>query len=379
MEVGDLVGATLPALRRPGEPVRHHPVARQGRAHARRAGSSKASPAPASTSTDGRVAAVDDRATARSAATRWCSPPACGRGRSARSPASASRCSRSSISTSSPRRSTASRRAWRPSAIPTGAPISRRRSAASPSAATSRIRSPGRPATCRRISSSSSSTTTGIISSSIMEAALARIPALATAGIKQMINGPESFTPDGNFILGEAPEVRNFFVGTGFNAFGIASAGGAGWVLAQWVTTGEQPIDLWVGRHPPLLRPAQGSRLDARAHARGLWQALHRRLSRSRSMRAAGRASSRRSTSACEAQRAVFGSKLGWERANWFAAAGGEARDVYSFGRGNWFDAVGARAPRRARSGRAVRPVVLRQVRGPRPRRRGGAVVDRRQ
>ena len=56
-----------------------------------------------------------------------------------------------------------------------------------------------------------------------------------TAGIKQMINGPESFTPDGNFILGAAPDARNFFVGAGFNAFGIASGGGAGWVLAQWV------------------------------------------------------------------------------------------------------------------------------------------------
>ncbi|MEX2319013.1 MAG: FAD-dependent oxidoreductase, partial [Bauldia sp.] len=79
-----------------------------------------------------------------------------------------------------------------------------------------------------------------------MEAALVRIPALESAGIKQMINGPESFTPDGNFILGEAPEVRNFYVGAGFNAFGIASAGGAGWVLADWVTKGEQPLDLWV-------------------------------------------------------------------------------------------------------------------------------------
>ena len=79
-----------------------------------------------------------------------------------------------------------------------------------------------------------------------MTAALARIPALETAGIKQMINGPESFTPDGNFILGEAPEVRDFFVGAGFNAFGIASAGGAGWVLADWVAKGEQPMDLWV-------------------------------------------------------------------------------------------------------------------------------------
>ncbi|HEV8261031.1 MAG TPA: FAD-binding oxidoreductase, partial [Burkholderiales bacterium] len=68
-----------------------------------------------------------------------------------------------------------------------------------------------------------------------MKHALARVPALENAGIKQLINGPESFTPDGNFILGEAPEVRGFYVGAGFNAFGIASAGGAGRALAEWI------------------------------------------------------------------------------------------------------------------------------------------------
>ena len=70
-------------------------------------------------------------------------------------------------------------------------------------------------------------------------------PRAQTAGIKQFINGPESFTPDGNFILGEAPEVRDFFVGAGFNAFGIASGGGAGMALAEWVAKGEPPYDLW--------------------------------------------------------------------------------------------------------------------------------------
>ena len=63
----------------------------------------------------------------------------------------------------------------------------------------------------------------------LMEQALQRVPALEGAGIKTLTNGPESFTPDGNFMLGEAPEVNNFFVGAGFNAFGIASGGGAGW------------------------------------------------------------------------------------------------------------------------------------------------------
>ena len=173
-----------------------------------------------------------------------------------------------------------------------------------------------------------------------LSAALARIPALQHAGIKQMINGPESFTPDGNFILGEAPEVRNFFVGAGFNAFGIASAGGAGWVLAQWVAAGEQPLDLWVvdirrfsdlhkdrawtrartleayGKHYAIAFPLE----EYESGRPRIVSALYERLKK---------------------YRAVLGSKLGWERANWFAPEGVEARDVYSFGRGNWFDAVG--------------------------------------
>ena len=78
----------------------------------------------------------------------------------------------------------------------------------------------------------------------MLELALGRVPALSDTGIKTLTNGPESFTPDGNFILGEAPELKNFFVGAGFNAFGIASGGGAGMALAEWVSNGEPPYDL---------------------------------------------------------------------------------------------------------------------------------------
>src|SRR5918994_7747057 len=82
----------------------------------------------------------------------------------------------------------------------------------------------------------------------LMAQALIRVPALETAGVKQLINGPESFTPDGNFILGEAPELQGFYVGCGFNAFRIASAGGAGRALAEWIAAREPPVDLWPGR-----------------------------------------------------------------------------------------------------------------------------------
>jgi 4-methylaminobutanoate oxidase (formaldehyde-forming) len=173
-----------------------------------------------------------------------------------------------------------------------------------------------------------------------MQLALGRVPLLSTAGIKQMINGPESFTPDGMFMLGEAPEVGGFFVGSGFNAFGIASAGGAGWALAAWVMTGEQPMDLWVadirrfsglqrdesfvrertteayGKHYTIVWP-QEEYASARPR---IVSPLYERLKR---------------------ERAVFGSKLGWERPNWFARPEDEPRDIYSMGRQNWFETVG--------------------------------------
>jgi 4-methylaminobutanoate oxidase (formaldehyde-forming) len=173
-----------------------------------------------------------------------------------------------------------------------------------------------------------------------LEAALARVPALAEAGIKQMINGPESFTPDGNFILGEAPEVKGIFVGAGFNAFGIASAGGAGWVLAEWVTTGEQPLDLWT---VDIRRFADLHKDRAWMHDRTL-EAYGKHYTVAYPLEEYESGRPRIVSPLYErlkARGAVFGSRLGWERANWFAPGDGGVRDQYSFGRGNWFDAVG--------------------------------------
>ena len=173
-----------------------------------------------------------------------------------------------------------------------------------------------------------------------LEQAIARVPVLETVGVKQMINGPESFTPDGNFILGLAPECSNLFVGAGFNAFGIASGGGAGWVLAEWVMSGEAPLDLWVvdirrfsdlhfdrewvcdrtleayGKHYTVAFPHE----EYESGRPRIVSPLYERL---------------------KARNAVFGSKLGWERPNWFAPKGMEPRDRYSMGRQNWFEQVG--------------------------------------
>jgi sarcosine dehydrogenase len=174
-----------------------------------------------------------------------------------------------------------------------------------------------------------------------MEDAIARVPALANAGVKQLINGPESFTPDGNFILGEAPEQQGIFVGAGFNAFGIASGGGAGMALAEWVVKGEAPYDLW---------PVDIRRFG-RAHRSTDWV-------RARTLEAYGKhytiawpseeMQSARPThrsplyAHLAAAGACFGEKMGWERPNWFAdlAAGEEPKDCYSYQRPGWWDAV---------------------------------------
>ena len=173
-----------------------------------------------------------------------------------------------------------------------------------------------------------------------MEQAIARVPALAQTGVKQMINGSESFTPDGNFILGAAPECPNMYVGAGFNAFGIASGGGAGWVLAEWVVSGEAPLDLWVVdiRRFSDLHRDRAWVCDRTLEAYG----KHYTIAWPHEEYTSGRP---RIVSPLydrfKAEGAVFGSKLGWERANWFAGANETARDIPAMGRQNWFTAVG--------------------------------------
>lgn len=173
-----------------------------------------------------------------------------------------------------------------------------------------------------------------------MEQAIIRIPALAEVGVKQMINGAESFTPDGNFILGVAPECANMFVGAGFNAFGIASGGGAGWVLADWVMNGEAPLDLWavdIRRFSSLHRDRDWvAERTLEAYGKHYTVAFPHEEYESGRPRIVSPLYGR-----LEAEGAVFGSKLGWERPNWFAPKGMAARDEYSMGRQNWFQPVG--------------------------------------
>jgi glycine cleavage system aminomethyltransferase T/glycine/D-amino acid oxidase-like deaminating enzyme len=169
----------------------------------------------------------------------------------------------------------------------------------------------------------------------LMESALARIPVLRETGVKKFYNGPESFTPDNQFILGEAPEVRNFFVAAGFNSVGIASAGGAGLALAEWITSGQPSSDLTtvdIRRFAPFNGNNQWLR-DRVGEVLGLHYAVpwpNRELQSARPFRRSPAYHLLRAANAC------FGAKMGWERANFFAPPGEQPRIEYSWGRQNW-------------------------------------------
>lgn len=169
----------------------------------------------------------------------------------------------------------------------------------------------------------------------LMDSALERIPALNDTGIRKFYNGPESFTPDNQFILGEAPTVKGFFVGAGFNSVGIASAGGAGRALAEWILEGEPTTDLLAVDIRRFARFNGNSRwLRARVgEVLGLHYAIpwpNREFETARPFRRSP------AYERLVAANAGFGSKMGWERANFFAPAGEDPAIDYSWGRQNW-------------------------------------------
>ena len=168
-----------------------------------------------------------------------------------------------------------------------------------------------------------------------------RFPAFADAGIGRVVNGPDGYTPDGRFLMGWAPGVRNLFVLAGFSIFGIVLSGGAGGYAAEWIVDGQPSDDMWevdvrrfgpwAARRPFLVERA----LDVYAHEYAIHypneerpagrplqtDPLHERL---------------------EARGAVFGFRFGWERPLWFAPEGVEPRDELTFRRPNWLEHVAA-------------------------------------
>jgi 4-methylaminobutanoate oxidase (formaldehyde-forming) len=186
----------------------------------------------------------------------------------------------------------------------------------------------------------------------LMENALLRIPALHHTGIRKFYNGPESFTPDNQFVLGEAPELANFYVGAGFNSVGIASGGGAGRALAEWIVGGEPTMDL--------------AAVDIRRFApfNGNNQWLHDRVGEVLGLHYNVPWPNRELTSArpfrrspvyhlLERKGALFGSKMGWERPNVFAPDGVAPVLEYTWGKPSWLP-WSAEEQRRTREAVAV-------------------------
>jgi glycine cleavage system aminomethyltransferase T/glycine/D-amino acid oxidase-like deaminating enzyme len=167
--------------------------------------------------------------------------------------------------------------------------------------------------------------------------AMKRFPALERAGIQKFFCGPESFTPDVRYHLGEAPELKNCFVAAGLNSIGLQSAGGVGKVTAQWIRDGRPPVDLWevdVRRNMPFQRSQRY--LQSRVgESLGLLYATHypyRQYETARGVRKAAIHDRLRAAGACH------GEAYGWERPNWYAPDGVEPVYDYSYGRQNWFD-----------------------------------------
>ncbi len=168
----------------------------------------------------------------------------------------------------------------------------------------------------------------------LMTNAMHRTPCLETAEIKMLLNGPESFTPDGNFILGEAPELRNYFVCAGFNSAGIANSGGAGRLMAEWIVGGEPGTDLWDVdiRRFGAFTGNRRALAERTGETLGLHYAMRwprQELETARPLRTSPL------YDLLAAKGAEFGNKNGWERANYFRPAGA-ARPEYTLGSPGW-------------------------------------------
>jgi glycine cleavage system aminomethyltransferase T/glycine/D-amino acid oxidase-like deaminating enzyme len=183
----------------------------------------------------------------------------------------------------------------------------------------------------------------------LFAAAMRRVPVLESTGVQVFFNGPESFTPDDRYLLGETPEVRGLYVAAGFNSIGIQSAGGVGKVLADWIVDGHPPFDLWdvdIRRCAPFQRNRRYLH-DRTVETLGLLYAMHWPFRQAESARGVRRSALHERL---EAAGACFGEVAGYERANWFGLPGSTPRYEYSYGRQNWFT-VSAEEHRAVRGG----------------------------
>ena len=171
----------------------------------------------------------------------------------------------------------------------------------------------------------------------VLEDAMARVPLLANVGWRTFFCGPESFTPDDQFHLGEAPELRGYFVAAGLNSVGIQSSGGLGKACAEWMDLGHAPMDLW-GNDIRRMYPFMGTQsfIEERvSETLGLLYARHyphRQFETGRDVRHSP------IHERLVEHRACFGQVAGWERPNWFAPQGVEPVYDYSFDKPSWFE-----------------------------------------
>jgi 4-methylaminobutanoate oxidase (formaldehyde-forming) len=171
----------------------------------------------------------------------------------------------------------------------------------------------------------------------VLEHAMYRVPFLQDVGWRKFFCGPESFTPDDQFHMGESPELKNFYVACGLNSVGIQTSGGLGRALAEWMDLGHAPMDLW-GNDIRRMFPFQSTQHyieDRVSETLGLLYENHypyRQMTTARNIRHSPLHDKLAAHNAC------FGEAAGWERPNWFAPEGVEAKYEYSFGKQNWFE-----------------------------------------
>ena len=170
-----------------------------------------------------------------------------------------------------------------------------------------------------------------------IEKGMQRLPILNNTGIRQFFCGPESFTPDHNYLMGKAPFIKQLFIACGFNSLGILSGGGAGNVIAQWINDGIQPMDIWdvdIRR----MQPCQNNKsfiIDRTSESLGIAYKMHwpnRQWETGRNIKKSVLHDRLEKKGAC------FGESAGWERANWYALKDEEPEYKYDFGKQNWFN-----------------------------------------
>ena len=171
----------------------------------------------------------------------------------------------------------------------------------------------------------------------VLESAIKRVPALESAGIQLFFCGPESFTPDVRYCIGETPEVRNLFAACGLNSIGIQSAGGIGKVISEWIRDGHPPMDV-ADVDIRRMMPFQSNRTYLKeriSESLGLLYAMHWPYRQYETARGARRTPFH---DRLDAAGACMGETAGWERPMWYAPEGVERTYDYSFHRQNWFD-----------------------------------------